>query len=93
MERRYGNIIIEANQRGRRNELNKVEGKSILACKDIGRFKVELLLSDGSKLSVSGEIEPHDGIYYKIEAQNEEDKKLVSSKATNRGIHQTVFVR
>ena len=67
---------IEAFQRGRRNELDKVVGKTVAAVHDIGQEKAELVFDDGTKLEVSGETDksPY-AIYYKVRDDLTDEEK------------------
>jgi len=80
MRRKYGSLVVEANQNGRKKNIEECEGKTIMACKDVGKNRLEFLLNDGTKVEVGGDVDPYNGIYYKIESQNDEDKKLVDVK-------------
>ena len=73
---------LEAFQRGRRNELSDVVGKTVASVHDVGKDKVELLFADGTKLLVSGETNKSPtSIYYKIigELTDEERKEIENS--------------
>ncbi len=77
MNRSLVSDIVEAYQRGRRNNLSEIEGRTVVAVEDVGKVSIKMTFDDGSILEVSGKTwASEDAIYYKLYRPANEGKKV-----------------
>lgn len=81
MENIIINKVVEAYQRGRRNNLSEIEGLTVVSVKDEGKTMIEIEFDDGSVLEVSGKTQASDeAIYYKLHKRSKDEDDNVEGE-------------